>query len=160
MIKVQKVFAVVLLLILSLVTVRAQQRINPRPQSVVQFNWAGTYTAETYAGRTYSGLGIVFETEIKLTQSKKSKDDYYGSLTVEGYQTYKTANIVAEANGRHITVYFIKEKEESNLNSFEYHKYDIVAEFTYTKDRGLKAEWFGEIRDDFINDETTFKKKK
>lgn len=147
-----------LLLLFSVITIYAQQRITPKPQQVTRFDWAGTYIAETYEGRTYGGTGVGYEIVVKLTQSSKGKDAYYGTLTIDGYQTGVSASVTAYADGRHVAVYYNTDKD--SFPALEYRKGDIVAEFTYTKDRRLYAEWFGDIRDSYVNDETTFRKKK
>lgn len=152
-----KSLVILLLSLLSIVGTSAQTRINPRAQQVTRFNWSGTYIAETYEGRTYGGTGVGYEILVKLTQSSKSKGAYYGSLTIDGYQTGVSASITAYADGRHLAIYY--KKDNDSFPSLDFRSGDIVAEFTYTKDRRLRAQWFGDIRDYYVNDETILKKK-
>lgn len=153
-----KILVTFVMILIGMVTVSAQQRINPRAQQVTRFNWTGTYLAETYEGRTYNGTGVVYEIEIRLKQSSKSKDAYYGTLTIDGYQTGISASITAYADGRHLTIYY--NRDNDSFPSLNFRNGDIVSEFTYSKDRRLRAQWFGDIRDYYVNGETTLKKKK
>lgn len=157
---INKFTTIIFLFLVSVITTSAQKRINPKPQQVMRFNWTGMYVAETYAGRTYGGTGICYEIEIRLIRinDDKYKDDYYGTLSIEGYQTGVNAGITAHADGRHVTVYFDEDRE--SFPELEYKKGQIIAEFTYTKDRQLLVQWFGDVRDSFVNEETTFRKKK
>lgn len=136
----------------------AQSRVNSKSQQVTRFNWSGSYIAETYAGRTYGGTGVGYEILIKLVRSSKSKDAYYGTLTIDGYQTAVSASITAYAEGKNLIVYY--NRDNDSYPSLDFRNGDVVAEVTYTKDKRLRAEWFGDIRDYYANDETNLKKKK
>lgn len=155
-----KLTNLIFLFLLSVVTIYAQPRVNPKPQQVTQFNWTGMYVAETYEGRTYGGTGICYEIEIRLIRvsNDKYKDDYYGTITIEGYQTRVYAGVKGRADGRHVTVYF--DDDRGSFPELGYKKGNVVAEFTYTKDKRLLVQWYGDVRDSFVNKKTTFKKKK
>lgn len=137
----------------------AQSNVNYKSQQVTHINWTGMYVAETYEGRSYGDTGICYEIEVRLIRhnNDKYKDEYYGTLSIEGYQTNVHTGITGHADGRHVRVYF--DDDRGSFPELYYKNGDIVAEFTYTKDKRLLVQWFGDVRD-FVNKKTIFRKKK
>lgn len=154
-----KLITFIILFLYSPLATAAQPRVNPQSQQTTRINWTGMYVAETYAGRTYGGTGISYEIEIRLIRlnNDKYKDEYYGTLKVEGYQTNVHTGITGHADGRHVKVYF--DDDRGAFPDLGYKYGDIVAEITYTKDKRLLVQWFGDVRE-FVNKKTTFRKKK
>lgn len=117
-------------------------------KSFYKYNWAGTYSASSYIGRTYyGGLAIIYGIDINL---KNDGENYSGTIDIDGYQFFTKYTIIANSPMKnHLIIY-----ADSHRDGFE--KFDngeALCELIYSEDGILTADWFGAM-EGFVNEET------
>ena len=132
-----------------------EEKVEPVAQPETTYDWSGTYTAETDMGSTAGGTPIIMLIEMKL---QKSGDDYSGSMDIDGYQTMVRYNITASASGNVLRVYANGKSDADAMDISNLDAGDNICTITYGSDRTLSASWSW-MMSDFVNDNTTFKKK-
>ena len=127
--------------------IKENQKENVEEKTFCKQNWAGTYSASSYMGRTYGGTGIVYGIDIVL---QNDGEDYSGTIEVNGYQCYTKYNITANSPIKnHLTIYV--ESHNDGMELFD--QGDTLCELIYLNDGKLTADWFRAM-EGFVNEET------
>ena len=71
--------------------------------------WTGSYIASHCAGKTAGGTGICFNISFEIDRD----GTYYGTMSIDGWQTMVRANVYAEAEGNKLTIYYDSPQDDN-----------------------------------------------